>query len=95
MIAVLPADPYIADEATFGRLVRLALAEARGAIVTIGVLPTHAETGFGYIRLGARRRAPGADTVHAWAVSSKSPTAPTAERYVASGEYRGTRGCSS
>ena len=54
VIAVLPADPHIGDEATFDRLVRLAIAEAAETIVTIGVRPTHPETGFGYIRLGAR-----------------------------------------
>src|SRR3954464_5609882 len=54
VIAVLPADPFIADEPTFERLVRLAIVEARETIVTIGVRPTHPETGFGYIRLGAQ-----------------------------------------
>src|SRR3954469_22173916 len=64
VIAVLPADPFIADEATFERLVRLAISEARETIVTIGVRPTHPETGFGYIRLGARLPRAGVDAVH-------------------------------
>jgi mannose-1-phosphate guanylyltransferase len=87
VVAVLPADPFIGDEGTFERLVRLALAEARAAIVTIGVRPTHPETGFGYIRLGARRAGGGAEPVHEVGAFVEKPDRPTAERYVSSGEY--------
>ena len=66
---------------------RLAIAEARDTIVTIGVMPTHAETGFGYIRLGARLPRAGADAVHDVGGFYEKPDRPTAERYVASGEY--------
>jgi mannose-1-phosphate guanylyltransferase len=87
VIAVLPADPYIGDEETFARLVRLAIHEARDAIVTIGVRPTHPETGFGYIRLGARLPRDGADAVHEVGGFFEKPDRATAERYVASDEY--------
>src|SRR6185369_7808482 len=87
VIAVLPADPYIGDEATFARLVRLAIAEARDTIVTIGVRPTHAETGFGYIRLGPQLQRAGGDPVHEVGGFYEKPDRPTAERYVSSGEY--------
>jgi len=87
VIAVLPADPYIGDEATFARLVRLAIAEAQDAIVTIGVRPNHPETGFGYIRLGARLQRAGEEAVHDVGGFYEKPDRATAERYVASGEY--------
>ena len=87
VIAVFPADPFIADEPTFERLVRLAIAEARETIVTIGVRPTHAETGFGYIRLGTRLTRAGADPVHDVGGFFEKPDRPTAERYVAAGDY--------
>ena len=87
VIAVLPADPYIGDEATFARLVNLAIAEARDTIVTIGVRPTHAETGFGYIRLGPQLQRAGGDPVHEVGGFYEKPDRPTAERYVSSGEY--------
>jgi mannose-1-phosphate guanylyltransferase len=87
VMAVLPADPYIGDDETFTRLVRLAIAEARETIVTIGVLPTHAETGFGYIRLGTRLPRSGSDAVHEVGGFFEKPDKPTAERYVSSGEY--------
>ncbi len=88
VIAVFPADPYIGDEPAFDRLVRRAIAEARETIVTIGVRPTHPETGYGYIRLGARLPRPaGGDPVHEVGGFVEKPDLATAERYLASGEY--------
>jgi len=91
VIAVFPADPFIGDEPAFDRLVRAAIAEARETITTIGVRPTHAETGFGYLRLGQRLSRAG-EPVHGEAVHEvggfvEKPDLPTAERYLASGEY--------
>jgi mannose-1-phosphate guanylyltransferase len=88
VIAVFPADPFIGDERAFDRLVRLASEEARETIVTIGIRPTHAETGFGYLRLGPRLlRAGVTDPVHEVGAFVEKPDRPTAERYLASGEY--------
>lgn len=87
VIAVFPADPFIGDEESFGRLVRLACAEARETIVTIGIRPTHAETGFGYIRLGERLPRTAADPVHAVGGFVEKPDRQTAEGYLASGDY--------
>jgi len=54
VMAVLPADHAIADLPAFHRDLRLALdvAERTGMLVTIGIVPTHPETGYGYIRTG-------------------------------------------
>jgi mannose-1-phosphate guanylyltransferase len=87
VIAVLPADPFIGDEAAFEALVRTAIDEARETIVTIGVRPTHAETGFGYLRLGARLPRGGDQPVHEVGGFVEKPDRPTAERYLASGEH--------
>jgi mannose-1-phosphate guanylyltransferase len=87
VIAVFPADPYIADEPAFDRLVRVALAEARETITTIGVRPTHPETGFGYLRLGTKLVRAGSDPVHEVGGFVEKPDLPTAQRYLASGEY--------
>jgi len=55
VMAVLPADHAIGRLAVFRRDLALALdvAERTSALVTLGVVPTHAETGYGYIRVGA------------------------------------------
>jgi mannose-1-phosphate guanylyltransferase len=90
VIAVLPADPFIGDDREYERLLRAAIAEAQdGVIVTIGIQPTFAETGFGYIRLGApsagaRRHDAVVRDVGAFV---EKPDRPTAERYVSSGNY--------
>ena len=53
LIAVLPADHYIPDEAGFLRVVSRALeGAAAGHLTTIGIVPTRPETGYGYIEVG-------------------------------------------
>ncbi|MDG1734134.1 MAG: mannose-1-phosphate guanylyltransferase/mannose-6-phosphate isomerase [Thalassotalea sp.] len=55
LMLVLAADHVIENEAEFCRVVEgsAVLAES-GKLVTFGIVPTHAETGYGYIRAGAR-----------------------------------------
>jgi len=54
VMAVLPSDHAIGDVGVFRRDLALALdiAARSSALVTIGIPPTHPETGYGYIRLG-------------------------------------------
>jgi mannose-1-phosphate guanylyltransferase len=52
---VLPADHFIADEAAFlAGLREAARAAERGYLTTLGVVPTHPATGYGYIKVGDR-----------------------------------------
>jgi len=54
VLLVLPADHLIRDLAAFSEAVREATQLAtQGWLTCLGVQPTHAETGFGYIRNGA------------------------------------------
>src|SRR4051812_22175325 len=85
LMAVMPADPHIGDEPGFRRAVRAALDHANQTIVTIGLRPTHPETGFGYIRVGAPVRGT-ADIFEVGAFVEK-PSRETAESYLASGAY--------
>jgi mannose-1-phosphate guanylyltransferase len=51
---VLPADHFVADDAAFvDGLREAARAAERGYLVTLGVVPTHPATGYGYIKTGA------------------------------------------
>ena len=51
ILLVLPADHVIRDENRFARAVRAAVREAAsGHLVTFGVAPAYAETGYGYIK---------------------------------------------
>jgi len=54
IVVLLPADHWIEDEGQLLTAIQDAvLIAAEGYIVTIGIKPTHAETGFGYIELGS------------------------------------------
>ena len=84
-LLVLPADHLIRDVAAFGRDVEIATRMAAdGWLVTFGIRPGHAETGFGYIHMGAP--IPG-QAGHQVAAFVEKPDQATAERYVAGGEH--------
>lgn len=90
VLAILPADPHIGNEAGFAVAVRTAIAHASRTIVTIGLRPTYPESGFGYIRLaaGAAKGPPG-DSSDVFAVDRfvEKPTQEVARSYLASGDY--------
>jgi mannose-1-phosphate guanylyltransferase len=86
VLAVLPADSHVADRAGLARVLDTALAAAErdDAIATVGIPPTRAETGFGYLELAG----PAAPGVVAPVVRFvEKPDRATAEAYVASGRY--------
>jgi mannose-1-phosphate guanylyltransferase len=57
---VLPADHHVVDEEAFVAALReAARAAERGYLVTLGVTPTHAATGYGYIKAGESLHASG------------------------------------
>jgi len=53
---VLPSDHYVEGKKIFGNTIKQAvdIAERKRGLVTIGVKPTRAETGYGYIEMGDR-----------------------------------------
>ncbi len=83
LLLVLSADHEITDEAAFCESVRQAqlLAEA-GKLVTFGIVPTQAATGYGYIRRGNEQQ-------QGFKVDEfvEKPDQSTAETYLASGDY--------
>jgi mannose-1-phosphate guanylyltransferase len=53
VVIVLPSDHFIGDEAGFQRVLAEAVGTAeRGFVTTVGIVPTRAETGYGYIEVG-------------------------------------------
>ncbi|TCJ22439.1 mannose-1-phosphate guanylyltransferase [Nocardioides jejuensis] len=84
------ADHVIPDGAAFGACVRDAIAAAEaGWLVTLGIEPTYAATGFGYIHVGEAM-----EDVPAFHVKEfvEKPSAPVATQYVDSGDYRWNAG---
>ena len=55
-LVVLPSDHYIEDEKAFRDTILqgVEVAERKRGLVTIGVLPTRPETGYGYVEMGER-----------------------------------------
>ena len=83
VLLVLPADHVIRDVEAFQAVVAQGRAAAEaGQLVTFGIVPDRAETGYGYIR-----RAKGDGPVFEVAEFVEKPDYATAVRYVQSGEY--------
>jgi mannose-1-phosphate guanylyltransferase len=85
------ADHVITDEDAFRASVSSAVAAAEdGYLVTIGIEPSHAATGFGYIRVGD----PLADgqVVRTVRQFVEKPDVERARQYLASGEFRWNAG---
>jgi mannose-1-phosphate guanylyltransferase len=85
VLAILPADQHVTDEAGLARAFDLGLSavEADDVIGTLGITPTRAETGFGYLEVAAATP----DTVVPVLRFVEKPDRATAENYVASGKY--------
>ncbi|KNC19675.1 mannose-1-phosphate guanylyltransferase [Arthrobacter sp. RIT-PI-e] len=82
------ADQVIAPVEVFQDAVREAiLTAAQGYIVTIGIQPTHASTGFGYIRAGESLAVDGAPTARSVIEFVEKPSQEIAESYLEGGDY--------
>jgi mannose-1-phosphate guanylyltransferase len=89
LMAVLPADSYIADAPRYRQLVRAALnlASKPGNLVVLGVPPTRPETGYGYIERGSVLARPRGVAAYAVRRFTEKPEPAVARKYVASGKY--------
>lgn len=87
-MVVLPADHLIAQPERFRAILQAAIdkAEEPECLVTIGVQPTHPETGYGYIQFDgvADGDQPAAHPVLTFA---EKPDQATAERFVEAGDF--------
>lgn len=81
-VIFLPADHSIKKTGVFVRLIKMALQKTQDHIGTIGITPTTPETGYGYIKKGART-----DSYHKVAQFKEKPDRKTAEKYIATGKY--------
>lgn len=90
VLCVVPSDHYIQQEDLFAETLRNAMevAERKNCPVTVGITPTYASTGFGYIRCLPDEGKTG-EGVPFYRVAEfmEKPDSVTAERYVGSGEY--------
>ena len=86
VLLVMPADHVIRDQKAFFKAVDAAHAVAkRGCLVTFGIAPREANTGYGYIQRGAPLN--GLGGVFAVSRFVEKPATETAARYVQAGDY--------
>lgn len=84
VLLVLPADHVIVQVNAFQEAVDQAKQLAlQGYLVTFGIVPTHPETGYGYIKRGI----PSADSAYPVSAFVEKPDSATAQAYLDSGQY--------
>jgi mannose-1-phosphate guanylyltransferase len=86
VLGVFPSDHVIANEPRFLKALQKGIAEAAGGdhIVVLGIEPTRAETGYGYIETGDYTRDDAALHVRRFI---EKPNQNRAEEFVAAGNY--------
>ena len=91
VVVILPSDHHIGDEAAFQEVIQRAIltAEEKDALVTLGIQPTHPETGYGYIAYDrqAAWRHQGIEISFQVEAFREKPDRATAEEFLAHGNY--------
>ena len=84
IMCIFPADHHIKDEIEFSRILQEAIkvAESDDRLVTMGITPTFAATGYGYIKY-MQSEAVAKEVVE----FKEKPDSDTAKKYFESGEY--------
>lgn len=85
ILIVTPADQVIQNQAAFHEAIRSAIAKANeGFVVVLGIKPTRAETGYGYIQFDGQK-----DTLGSYAVTrfTEKPSVELAQQYIADPHY--------
>ncbi|MCL5669735.1 MAG: sugar phosphate nucleotidyltransferase [Acidobacteria bacterium] len=89
IMAVLPADHVIRKPGAFRTALKAGCrwAATEGRSVVLGIQPTRAETGYGYIRLAEREKRIGREKVFRVETFREKPALAVARRYIASKRY--------
>ena len=86
-MVILPADHQIRNDAAFRQVLHVAIEAAQkpDCLVTIGIKPTYAATGYGYMRFDGSTEGP----LRAYPVRTfaEKPDLATAERFLDSGDF--------
>jgi mannose-1-phosphate guanylyltransferase len=94
LLAVLPADHYIAQPEKYRKIVSAALDVAcePGRMVVLGIPPTRPETGFGYIERQGKAINEKGKAIFAVRCFKEKPEMAVARQYVASGNFHWNAG---
>jgi mannose-1-phosphate guanylyltransferase/mannose-6-phosphate isomerase len=84
IMLILAADHVIEDKPAFHRAIKNAVAAAKdNQLVTFGIVPTQAETGYGYIKYDSQQD----QSVHSVLDFVEKPDLETAKKYISEGNY--------
>lgn len=86
----MASDHIVADETEFVRVMTAAIevAQEKEKLVTVGIMPTFANTGFGYIKIGQTlRQFESGLPVYKVESFTEKPSETTATKYLATGKY--------
>jgi len=89
VVAVLAADHLIRHEELFRQILQAAMdvAAREEALITLGIKPTYAETGYGYIQMGEACGVQDDAPYHRVQAFFEKPDAETAQRYLNDGRF--------
>ena len=89
IVMVVPSDHIINNSEAFASDMEKCckVAEENKTIVTVGISPSHPETGFGYIKVDKKRPIEGVEKAWKMGKFVEKPELNVAKRYVASGCY--------
>jgi mannose-1-phosphate guanylyltransferase len=91
IMVILPADHIIRDVEEFLRVIQRAaqVADESDALVTIGIKPTHPETGYGYIQFedSSEQNPHVSEGVYRVKTFAEKPNLETAEKFLKSGDF--------
>jgi mannose-1-phosphate guanylyltransferase len=91
IMVILPADHIIRDTEEFLRVIQRAahVANENDALVTIGIKPTHPETGYGYIQFedSSKKNPYAAEGIYRVKTFAEKPNLETAEKFLSSGDF--------
>jgi mannose-1-phosphate guanylyltransferase len=87
-VAILPADHYVARPRVFRKALLQAVAQAEiGGIVTLGIIPTRPETGYGYIEQEAPANGWNEEALQRVRRFVEKPHLELAKHYLVSGNF--------
>ncbi len=94
LMAVLPADHFIAQPDKYRKIVSAALDLARepGRMIVLGIPPTRPDTGFGYVERFGDALGPSGFPAFAVRRFTEKPALDLAKQYVASGNFQWNAG---
>jgi mannose-1-phosphate guanylyltransferase len=91
VMVILPADHIIRDTEEFLRVIQRAahVATENDALVTIGIKPTHPETGYGYIQYedSSEQNPYSSQGIYRVKTFAEKPNLETAEKFLKSGDF--------